>query len=168
MMPAAIIEQNIPVPSKKASSFVNAKVSTLQDTERSGIEQLSNLQEPVFSVVEDDRTYFYSFAKILKAMNDEISKLRERRLNLILSVITAFIISAVSVLMTVIQITNQNVIMVAFISFFMGCWCLYDLMTSKIRKHVKIIDDKKAFVMTESQVYLQQLKQEVQKPVIVI
>jgi hypothetical protein len=58
--------------------------------------------------------------------------------------------------------------MLGYAAFFIFFVCLWDLITTRYTKMINILNDKKTYVLTESQDYLQQLKEEAQKPVLII
>jgi hypothetical protein len=58
--------------------------------------------------------------------------------------------------------------MLGFGASFIFFVCLWDLITTRYTKMINILNDKKTYVLTESQDYLQKLKEDAQKPVLII
>jgi hypothetical protein len=160
----------IPVESKEVRSFMLSDIKVISDTDRAGIDQLAavKVKEPLFSVVEGDRNYIYSFSKIFAGIKKEHAKLKDRKFNMIMCCVISLIVASGCLLFLKFNGPSPNSDILGVGASFIFIVCLWDLITTRYTKMINNLNDKKTYVLTESQDYLQQLKKEVQKPVLII
>jgi hypothetical protein len=160
----------IPVESKEVRSFMLSDIKVISDTDRAGIEQLAavKVNEPLFAIVEGDRNYIYSFSKVFAGIEKEHAKLKERKFNMIMCCVISLIVASGCLLFLKVNGPSPSADMLGFGAAFIFIVCLWDLITTRYTKMINNLNDKKTYVLTESQDYLQQLKKEVQKPVLII
>lgn len=158
------------VESKKVRSFRLSDIKVISETDRAGIEQLATVKvnEPLFAIVEGDRHYIYSFSKVFEGIKKEHANLKERKFNMILFCVISLIVASGCLWFLKVNGTFPIADMLGFVATFIFIVCLWDLITTRYTKMINNLNEKKTYVLTESQDYLQQLKEEAQKPVLII
>lgn len=159
----------IPTKSKEVNSFVGTSIQVMTPSDLAEVDALNNvlIKEPLFSVKEGDKTYIYSFKKISEAIDSEIYRISASfgfSLGLCICSLLGFaylFFLATSVMPTF----NIAVMSVSIASFAYG---IYVLVMVKHRRYIRQLESKKEYVFTSSQNYLKQLREEAQKPVIVL
>lgn len=169
-MSKTITVTEIPVESKQVRSFRLSDIQVISETERAGIEQLATvkIKEPLFSVVEGDRNYIYSFSKVFVGVKKEHENLKERKFNMIIFCVLSLIVAIGCLFSLKFNGPSPTVDMLGFGASFIFIVCLWDLITTRYTKMINSLNDKKTYVLTESQDYLQQMKEEYKKPVVVV
>lgn len=168
-MKNTITEKDIPVKPAHVNSFINSKVVFMNKDECSIFSsKLANMSEPLFAVSEGDGRFIYSFSKIFESINTEITKLKDRRMNLIFYTIMGFFVWVGLIAYSVHTGGQPQLRLVAAASLIFFLWSLYELAVTRFKKFICSLEDKKTYVISESQDYLKQLKEEAQKPVLII
>lgn len=160
----------IPVESKEVRSFRLSDIKVISDTDRAGIAQLAavKVKEPLFAVVEGHRNYIYSFSKVFAGIKKEHENLKERKFTMILFCVVSLIVAIGSLVFLKLNGHSTTPDMLGYAASFIFFVCLWDLMTTRYKKMINILHDKKTYVLTESQDYLQQLQEDAKKPVLII
>lgn len=169
-MSKTIAVTEIPVESKKVRSFILSDIKVISEADRADIEQLATVKvnEPLFAVVEGGRNYIYSFSKVFEGVKKEHDSLKERKFNMIMFFVISLIVAIGCLLFLKFNGHSQTFDMLGFGASFIFFVCLWDLITTRYTKMINILNDKKTYVLTESQDYLQKLKEDAQKPVLII
>lgn len=168
-MKEPIIEKEIPIAPTHVNSFINSKIVFMSKDQCSTFSRrLANVTEPLFAVHEGEGKFIYSFSKLFEAINTEIAKIKARRMNLIFYAILGFVVWAGIIAYAVHTGGQPQLRMVAAASFILFLWSLYELTVTGFRNLLRRLEAKKTYVLSESQDYLVDLKEKMQKPVLVI
>jgi hypothetical protein len=169
-MSKTIAVTEIPVESKEVRSFRLSDIKVISETDRAGIEQLAavKVKEPLFAVVDGDRNYIYSFSKVFAGIKKEHANLKERKFNMIMFCVISLCVGIGCLSFLKFNGPSPNADMLGYAASFIFFVCLWDLIKTRYTKMINNLNDKKTYVLTESQDYLQQLKEDAKKPVLII
>lgn len=165
------IEQVIPKPPTKLSSFLGFDIRSLNKQEREGyVDDKLDTNEPLISVSNGQHNYIYSFTKAVELIEKEIDYLKSNFYHLLS--IFGFMVIATAVVFAIIFFEGAKGAMVLTLCSVMfptiSIYVVIPLVQFKHRKKIKELELKKTALFFTGQDYIKAKKEEYKKPVLVV
>lgn len=165
-MKNSIAITDIPVVSKEVKFFRFSDIKVIPESDYRNLAKFESIDisQPLFSVTEGDRNYIYSFSKVFDGIRSESSRIKNNQSNMLLTLVLSLFGLAGSACFLKFVGHSEVASIIGFASTFMLSVCLWDLITNRYKKTLKNLDDKKLYVLANSQDYLKKLEADARKP----